>query len=147
MRWLRSLDPQLPREVWLLQLGGVMNSFGNGLVLPFLVITVALGIFGIGECFHGPAHQALVAEIAPDHLRGRYFAVHSLSWGLAGTVGPAVGGFLLASAPFALWPAAAVVCLIAALGSLRTEPMVPERFRRIPKTEPAPPVIDVASVG
>jgi MFS family permease len=113
----------------------------------FLVITVALGIFGIGECFHGPAHQALVAEIAPDHLRGRYFAVHSLSWGLAGTVGPAVGGFLLASAPFALWPAAAVVCLFAALGSLRTEPLVPERFRRIPKTEPAPPVLGVASAG
>jgi MFS family permease len=76
----------------------------------FLVILVALAIFGVGECFHGPAHQALVAEIAPDHLRGRYFAVHSLSWGLAGTVGPAVGGFLLAAAPFALWPAAAVVC-------------------------------------
>ena len=32
----------------------------------------------------------------PTHLRGRYFAVHSLSWGLAGTVGPAVGGFILA---------------------------------------------------
>jgi predicted MFS family arabinose efflux permease len=113
----------------------------------FLVITVALGIFGVGECFHGPAHQALVAEIAPDHLRGHYFAVHSLSWGLAGTIGPAVGGFLLASAPFALWPAAAVVCLIAALASLRTEPMVPERFRRIPRTEPAPPVLDVAAAG
>src|SRR5437764_13478456 len=38
MRWLRSLDPQLPRDVWLLQLGGVANSFGNGIVLPFLVI-------------------------------------------------------------------------------------------------------------
>ena len=37
-RWRRAFDPQLPREVWLLQLGGVMNSFGNGVVLPFLVI-------------------------------------------------------------------------------------------------------------
>jgi MFS family permease len=113
----------------------------------FIVITIALGIFGVGECFHGPAHQALVAEIAPDHLRGRYFAVHSLSWGLAGTVGPAAGGFLLASAPFALWPAAAFVCLLAAIGSLRTEPLVPERFRRIAKTEPAPPVLDVVATG
>lgn len=113
----------------------------------FIVIALALAIFGVGECFHGPAHQALVAEIAPDHLRGRYFAVHSLSWGLAGTVGPAVGGFLLAAAPFALWPAAAVVCLLAAVGSLRTEPLVPERFRRIPKTEPATPILDVATAG
>ena len=113
----------------------------------FLVILVALAIFGVGECFHGPAHQALVAEIAPDHLRGRYFAVHSLSWGLAGTVGPAVGGFLLAAAPFALWPAAAVVCLIAAGGALWTEPLVPERFRRIPRTEPLAPVLDIAPAG
>src|SRR5207245_11521901 len=99
----------------------------------FLVITVALGIFGIGECFHGPAHQALVAEVAPDHLRGRYFAVHSLSWGLAGTVGPAAGGFVLAWRPFALWPLAAVVCFAAAAGALALERLLPERHRRIPR--------------
>jgi len=114
----------------------------------FLVIAFALAIFGIGECFHGPAHQALVAEIAPDYLRGRYFAVHSLSWGLAGTIGPAIGGFLLAAAPFALWPIASVVCLVAAAGSLALEPHVPERYRRIPEDEPAePPVLEVATVG
>ena len=104
----------------------------------FVVLAVALAIFGVGECFHGPAHQALVAEIAPDHLRGRYFAVHSLSWGLAGTVGPAAGGFLLAAAPFALWPAAAGVCLAATFGALALESRVPERFRRIPRAEPLP---------
>jgi MFS family permease len=139
-----ALMPLLWIVSWLLVDAGGYWLSGTA---AFLAITVALGIFGIGECFHGPAHQALVAEIAPDHLRGRYFAVHSLSWGLAGTVGPAVGGFLLASAPFALWPAAALVCLLAAIGSLRTEPMVPERFRRISKTEPASPVLDVAAAG
>ena len=36
--YLRSLDPQLPRDVWLLQVGGVLNSFGNGMVFPFLAI-------------------------------------------------------------------------------------------------------------
>src|SRR5436305_13733522 len=50
---LRELDPRLRREVWLLQLGGVMNSFGNGLVLPFLVIYLhdvrgfGLGVSGL----------------------------------------------------------------------------------------------------
>jgi MFS family permease len=113
----------------------------------FVVIMAALALFGVGECFHGPAHQALVAEIAPDHLRGRYFAVHSLSWGLAGTVGPAAGGFLLAAAPFTLWVIAASVCVVASLGALRTESLVPNRFRRIPRTEPAPPVLDIAAAG
>ena len=113
----------------------------------FVLIAFALALFGIGECFHGPAHQALVAEIAPDRLRGRYFATHSLSWGLAGTVGPAVGGFVLAAAPFALWPIAGAVCLVAAAGALMTEPRVPERFRRIPRTEPQPPVLGTATAG
>jgi MFS family permease len=139
-----ALMPLLWIVSWILvDAGGYWRSG----TVAFIVIAIAVGLFGIGECFHGPAHQALVAEIAPDHLRGRYFAVHSLSWGLAGTVGPAAGGFLLASAPFALWPAAAAVCLIAALGSLLTEPQVPERFRRIPKSESAPPVLDVATAG
>jgi MFS family permease len=50
---LRAFDPQLPRDVWLLQLGGVMNSFGNGVVLPFLVIYLhdvrgfGLGVSGL----------------------------------------------------------------------------------------------------
>jgi MFS family permease len=112
----------------------------------FALAAVALAIFGIGECFHGPAHQALVAEIAPDHLRGRYFAVHSLSWGLAGTVGPAIGGFILAWRPFALWPLAALVCLAAAGGALALERLVPSQHRRIPRAEPPElPVLDVAA--
>jgi hypothetical protein len=30
--YLRGLDPRLPRAVWALELGGVVNSFGNGFV-------------------------------------------------------------------------------------------------------------------
>ena len=108
-------------------------------------VVVAVAIFGIGECFHGPAHQALVADIAPGHLRGRYFAVHSLSWGLAGTVGPALGGFMLAAAPFALWPAAAAVCLVACIGALALERFVPERLRRIPRADPVTPILAPAA--
>ncbi len=113
----------------------------------FVLMGVALAIFGIGECFHGPAHQALVAEVGPPYLRGRYFAVHSLSWGLAGSVGPAVGGFVLAAAPFALWPVAAGVCGVAAVGALRLEPRIPGGLRRIPHAEPEPPVLALAGTG
>jgi MFS family permease len=124
-----ALMPALWIVAWLMLDGG---AYWLGTTAAFVVITLALGIFGVGECFHGPAHQALVAEIAPDHLRGRYFAVHSLSWGLAGTVGPAVGGFVLAAQPFALWPLAALVCLVASAGSLAVERLVPLPNRRIP---------------
>jgi MFS family permease len=139
-----ALMPSLWVVAWLLvEAGGLWFEA----TAAFVVFALALALFGVGECFHGPAHQALVAEIAPDRLRGRYFAVHSLSWGLAGTVGPAVGGFLLAWHPFALWPAAAAVCACAAVGALATERYVPEQFRRIPRTEPETPVLDVATAG
>jgi MFS family permease len=36
--YLRSLDPRLPRSVQTLQAGGLANSFGNGLAVPFLFI-------------------------------------------------------------------------------------------------------------
>jgi MFS family permease len=112
----------------------------------FAAFAFAVLLFGIGECFHGPAHQALIADIGPDHLRGRYFAIHSLSWGLAGSVGPAVGGFILAWRPFVLWPLASGVCLLAAAGVLAIERYVPARLRVVPRgevelavlTEPAP---------
>ena len=137
-----ALMPALWIVAWLMLDGGVYWLGGTA---AFAVATLALAIFGIGECFHGPAHQALVAEIAPDHLRGRYFAVHSLSWGLAGTVGPAIGGFILAWRPFALWPLASLVCCVAAAGALALERFVPAEHRRIPRAAPVEvPVLDVA---
>jgi MFS family permease len=137
-----ALMPLLWIVAWLVLDGGV---YWLSTTAAFAAVLVAVAIFGIGECFHGPAHQALVADIAPGHLRGRYFAVHSLSWGLAGTVGPAVGGFMLAAAPFALWPAAAVVCLVAGAGALALERFVPERLRRIPRGDAVIPILEPAA--
>jgi MFS family permease len=51
--YLRSLDPRLPRDVYVLQTGGLLNAFGNGVVLPFLIIYLhnvrglSLGLAGL----------------------------------------------------------------------------------------------------
>ena len=29
--YLRSIDPRLPRSVWTLEAGGLVNAFGNGI--------------------------------------------------------------------------------------------------------------------
>jgi MFS family permease len=133
-----ALMPLLWAAAWLL-----VDATGAWLqaTAAFAAFAIALGTIGFGECFHGPAHQALVADIGPPHLRGRYFAVHSLSWGLGGTVGPAVGGFILAAAPFALWPLASAVCVVAAAGAVGIERFIPIPLRRIPRGEPAIPVV------
>jgi MFS family permease len=36
--YVSSLIPRLPRDVYVLQAGGLLNAFGNGVVLPFLII-------------------------------------------------------------------------------------------------------------
>ena len=133
-----ALMPLLWAAAWLIvDAGGYWFTAGAA----FLVIAFAAVMLGIGECFHGPAHQALVSDIGSPHLRGRYFAVHSLSWGLAGTVGPAVGGFVLAAAPFALWPLASAVCLVAAAGVIAIERYIPPDLRRIPRDDALTPTL------
>ena len=133
-----ALMPALWAVAWLLvDAGGYWFTAGTA----FVIIAFAAIMFGVGECFHGPAHQALVSDIGSPHLRGRYFAVHSLSWGLAGFVGPALGGFILAAAPFALWPLASLVCVIAVVGVLRIERYIPAHLQRVPHDDALTPTL------
>ena len=71
----------------------------SGLKLPGLwpaaMAAAAMGIFACGEMVWSPVGPALPNELAPEHLRGRYNAVSSLNWSLAGSIGPAFGGFML----------------------------------------------------
>ena len=59
--YLRSLNPDLPRPVWLLQAGGLTNAFGNGIVLPFLIIYlhnvrgISLGLAGLAAAVNSAA--------------------------------------------------------------------------------------------
>ena len=77
---------------------------GGGIWLEGAVAAVAFAgaatVYGLGECFHGPNYGPLVADLAPRGLEGRYWAVSSGSWELGYVLGPAVGGFVLATAPF-----------------------------------------------
>ena len=133
-----ALMPALWAVAWLLvDAGGYWFTAGTA----FVVIAFAAIMLGVGECFHGPAHQALVSDIGSPHLRGRYFAVHSLSWGLAGFVGPALGCFILAGAPFALWPLASLVCVIAVAGVLRIERYIPAHLQRVPHEDALTPTL------
>ena len=133
-----ALMPALWAVAWLLvDAGGYWFTAGTA----FVIIAFAAIMLGVGECFHGPAHQALVSDIGSPHLRGRYFAVHSLSWGLAGFVGPALGGFILAGAPFALWPLASLVCVIAVAGVLRIERYIPAHLQRVPHEDALTPTL------
>jgi MFS family permease len=98
-----------------------------------LVMIAAVMVFGVGECLQGATQGALTADLAPERLRGRYFALSSMSWSLGSVLGPAVGGPLLGWRPDAVWPLAAAVCLLSAVACLRIERLLPEAVRRTPR--------------
>jgi predicted MFS family arabinose efflux permease len=96
------------------------------------VFALAALVFGLGECFHGPTQGALVADLAPPRLRGRYMALSTISWEIGFVIGPAIGGFVLDREPLALWPLAAAVCLLAGVGALALERGIPPGLRLTP---------------
>ena len=95
--YVRGLDPRLPRAVWALEVGGVVNAFGNGSVYPFLFIYLhnvrgfALGVSGLIVATN--AAVALLAGTAGGATADRFGAKRTLAASLA----------LLATA-FALFP-------------------------------------------
>jgi MFS family permease len=96
------------------------------------VFALAGLVFGLGECFQGPTQGALVADLAPPRLRGRYMALSTISWEIGFVIGPAIGGFVLDREPLALWPLAAGVCLLAGVGALALERGIPPGLRLTP---------------
>jgi MFS family permease len=103
-------------------------------VAAAVLLVIAGVIFAFGECVLGPAQSALVADLAPEGLRGRYMALLTNSYAVGFIVGPAVGGAILAASPSGLWAAAAVVLLAAAGGALVMSRRVPADVRLIPSS-------------
>src|SRR5215468_2154477 len=108
MSLLGRFDPRLPREVWLLQLGGVMNSFGNGVILPFLVIYLhdvrgfGLGISGLivsvsaaAQLSAGVLAGPLVDRLGARTVLGAGLVMQSIGIGLLPLVRQPWHGFVL----------------------------------------------------
>jgi MFS family permease len=109
LAYIRSLDPQLPRDVWILQAGGLANMFGTGLVGPFLIIYlhnvrgISLGIAGLVVASHSAA--GLVSGFVGGALSDRLGPKRVLSGALI-VMAVAFGLYPLIRAPwhaFALW--------------------------------------------
>ena len=61
---------------------------------PYLFVLVAV-LFACAEMLHSPTIPAIVNDLAPDRLRGRYNAAGALSWQSARIVGATAAGQLL----------------------------------------------------
>jgi MFS family permease len=85
----------------------------------------AIVVFSVAECIHGAMQNPLIADLAPEHLLGRYMALRTTSWQIGFLAGPALGSFLLARSPTALWIGAAAACAAAAAAALLLERRIP----------------------
>jgi len=78
------------------------------------------GIFALGETLWSPVAPAIVNDLADERIRGRYNAVASWTWSVAGTVGPALAGIMLGAGLAGAWITVVVVgCIAASLMLLR----------------------------
>ena len=116
----------------------------TGLVPGTIVAAVLFGlcaaVFGFGETFYQPTLPAMVNDLAPDHLRGRYNAVMSIAWQSASVVGPAVAGLLIGHG----WNTSYIVMLVAGCAvvawlALVAERRIPARVNGVGDVAPAVP--------
>lgn len=102
-----------------------------GFVGTFSLFALAMAILTIGEMVTIPIANAVVANFAPEEMRGRYNFVYGNSWGIAFAIGPYLAGLVMDNYdPNWLWYACGVVGTIAVLGfialhnALQTKPIL-----------------------
>jgi MFS family permease len=103
--------PVLALGLLLVGLGFALNAVAND--MPELAFAVL--VWTLGEIIYAPVASAYVADIAPEHLRGRYQGAWGLTWGLAFVLAPALGAAIFAWSPDALWLTCGLLGLLAAL--------------------------------
>lgn len=99
----------------------VIAAAGTATSTLLLLVGLALGaaVFGLGETIWSPVFPALVNDMAPPHLRGRYNAVSSLAWNFGSVLGPVYAGVLIGAGLGGLWVAVTVTgCLMGAWAAL-----------------------------
>jgi MFS family permease len=109
IRFLRSLDPKLPRTVQTLQVGGLVSAFGNGMLIPFLFIYlhnvrgIGLGVAGlvvgtnaVVSVVAGPVSGSLVDRIGGRRVLALALVVLAVGYGAFVLVHAPWQGFLAA---------------------------------------------------
>ncbi len=116
---LRSFDAarMLALSVALFGVGFGLNAMGGSLAIYGIGTTV----WTVGEVVGFPVAAALVANLAPPALRGRYQGAFGMCWGIAFTLSPLGAGEVIQRlGARTLWLLCLAVSLAAAAGHLLT---------------------------
>lgn len=128
----------------LLGVGGLLP----GRLWPAALVIGSLALFGFGETLFSPTSPALVNDLAPDHLRGRYNAMSSVTWSLSSVLGPVIAGSILGAGLDAVFIALLVaLCLGCAVFAVLLERHLPPAANGVPTANPPNDVAPRTNVG
>lgn len=119
--WITRHIKNLPPLI-VMALGTSLYAIGfsmYGIVSSYALFMLAMVIITIGEMFVAPVGQALVANLAPEDMRGRYMAVYGFSWTIPAALGPWAAGLIMDNYdPNWVWYACGIISTIAIAGFL-----------------------------
>lgn len=125
--WLGRHDPSRVLAGGIVVLGAGFGLTSLAAAIWSYAATVA--VWTVGEILISSVGPAVVAALAPAHLRGRYNGVFGLSFSAGYLIAPVAGTRLLAVGRPALWLTCAALCAVAAAGQLAIGPAIRRRCR------------------
>lgn len=133
---LRVIDrlrpvPTVAASSLILGVGFGLTAFARS--IPAFAVTVV--VWTIGEIGFNAVVPALIAAIAPAHLRGRYNGLIGMAFGAAALLGPLAGTWLFGISPGLLWLMCLVSCALSAAATLTLGPAIARRRRDIGESE------------
>lgn len=113
-----------------LAVGMTVVGLGFGLTVaagstPVFAATVL--VWTLGEIMFAAVSSAIIADLAPPHLRGRYSGFYGTAFSVAALLGPLGGSKLLELESWLPWLTCAALCAASAIGALALGPAVRRR--------------------
>ncbi|HEX4472421.1 MAG TPA: MFS transporter [Nocardioides sp.] len=102
-----------------------------------VLVASCASVFAVGETLMQPTIPALVNDLAPDHLRGRYNALSTAAFSLAAIVAPMIAGWLIGNGDGAAYIAQLVLgCGAVVVVATYLERRLPAGVNGVPPDQP-----------
>lgn len=102
----------------------------TAVVSSTLGYALSVAVWTLGEILTAGVPGAIVAGLAPAHLRGRYSGLYGLAWSAAALLAPLAGTHLLSYGRSTLWLVVGGVGVLVALAQLAMGPAIRRRATR-----------------